>query len=289
MAKKEKKNGINYDFIENNLKDLSLDLFEYDGVPDIIDIDYFETILMRDGKGGLLYHHSYGYMGLRVNASEGRNVYGKPSKFNLLGENGFNIQNLVEGKDFILVKNTPKERSLWRIIEEYAKRIKNTMETLDVRTNAHKVPYIVTTNPRNELSVKLLTEKVLNNEIAVIGDKAFLETDPIKPFDLKVDFINDKLQDQINDMFGEILTIMGIDNNSIDKGERLIVDEVNANNDIINRNLGMMLKQRQKAVERFNELYGTSMSVKLRFENQVQSVHDGEIDPHQEQENDGGE
>lgn len=285
MAKEKYKSKINYDYVAQNLKDLALNLFVYDNVPDIIDIHYLELQLMKEGKAALTFNKSYGYMGLKAQASQGLNIYGKPIHFNLLGENGFNIQGLKEGEDFILIKNTPQMRSLWSIIDEYAKRIVNTLQTLDIRTNAHKVPYIVATNPRNELSVKILTDKVLNNEMAVIGDKNFLDNEPIKAFDLKVDFINDKLQDQVNDLMGEILTIIGIDNNSIDKGERLIVDEVNANNDIINRNLYLMLDERVKAVERFNTLYGTNMSVKLRFENQVNSIH--EDNEFMEDENDG--
>ena len=60
-------------------------------------------------------------------------------------------------------------------------------------------------------------------------------------------------------------TIMGINNNNNqDKKERLIVDEVNANNEATDIQLQLRLMQRQKFCKICNEYFGTNISVKIR-------------------------
>ena len=57
------------------------------------------------------------------------------------------------------------------------------------------------------------------------------------------------------------MTLFGL-NNVIDKKERLIVDEANANNDYINRNVDLLFKNRKIACNEINKKFGLNISVK---------------------------
>ena len=61
---------------------------------------------------------------------------------------------------------------------------------------------------------------------------------------------------------------MGVNSIDIEKKERLITDEANQNNEVINLYLQSKLAPRQKACEQFNELYGLTgddrIEVKVR-------------------------
>ena len=57
------------------------------------------------------------------------------------------------------------------------------------------------------------------------------------------------------------MTLFGL-NNVSDKKERLIVDEANANNDYINRNVDLLYKNRKIACNEINKKFGLNISVK---------------------------
>lgn len=61
------------------------------------------------------------------------------------------------------------------------------------------------------------------------------------------------------------MTFLGINNNSQEgKKERLVVDEINSNNQNINLNAQIGLLTRQEACKNFNEMYGTNISCEMR-------------------------
>ena len=79
----------------------------------------------------------------------------------------------------------------------------------------------------------------------------------------------------------EILTFFGL-NNSFEKKERLLVDEVNSNNDYINRNVDIMYANRQVACEELNKKFGLNVKVSKNnnFENSYdqEGEEEGEVD-----------
>ena len=75
----------------------------------------------------------------------------------------------------------------------------------------------------------------------------------------------------------ELLTFLGI-NNTLEKKERLIVDETNSNNQFIKMASDIGFKQRQLACEQMNEMFGLNVQVvetQDEFESEV--MDDGEL------------
>ena len=61
----------------------------------------------------------------------------------------------------------------------------------------------------------------------------------------------------------------------IEKSERLITDEANSNNELINLNLQSSLAPRQEACKQFNELYGltgTDKEIKVRVRSDLHNI-----------------
>ncbi len=85
--------------------------------------------------------------------------------------------------------------------------------------------------------------------------------------DTKAEFIADKLQDYKKGIWNELLTFLGI-NNLNEKKERMVTDETNQNNEVINLNLQSFLIPRKEACRQFNELFGFTgkkeISVRVR-------------------------
>ena len=69
-------------------------------------------------------------------------------------------------------------------------------------------------------------------------------------------------------------TDIGIPNANTDKRERLVTDEVNANNVETASKCAMWLEQLQESVKRTNDMFGTDISVDWRFP-EAYSVQNG--------------
>ena len=90
-------------------------------------------------------------------------------------------------------------------------------------------------------------------------------------------YLVDKLQIQKQEMERELLTFLGI-NNTLEKKERLIVDETNSNNQFIKMASDIGFKQRQLACEMMNEKFGLNVRViETQDEFQQEVVNDGEL------------
>ena len=78
------------------------------------------------------------------------------------------------------------------------------------------------------------------------------------------DILNDMAM--IEDSFN---TEIGIPNANTEKRERLIQDEVNANNVDTMAKATLWLESIREGLEKTNKLYGTNISVKFRFNNET--------------------
>lgn len=82
------------------------------------------------------------------------------------------------------------------------------------------------------------------------------DMDSIKAINTEAPIVFDKLQNYKKEIWNEALTFLGINNVMIEKSERLITDEANSNNELINLNLQASLVVRKNACKQFNELFG---------------------------------
>ena len=67
----------------------------------------------------------------------------------------------------------------------------------------------------------------------------------------------------------EFLSFLGVNNVQNEKAERLITDEVNANNQFISINLETMLYERKSACKQINERFGLDVTVKTRVQSEI--------------------
>lgn len=129
------------------------------------------------------------------------------------------------------------------------------------------------TNGFNQAAVKRL-QLALDAEDdldAVIGSG---DEDMIEPSGASVaDYIS-TLTNHRARIIGDILTYLGIDNaSSSEKKERLLTDEANANNELINDSQDSLQINLEEFARRIGAIYGVSVSVRPRWE-ASESIHD---------------
>lgn len=251
-----------------------LNLFEWDGLPDTISERYIEEALLIDGKVALANDPDYGYLMLRVAPNYTFNIYGQFSKLNLYGFNGYNknFNAYMEGSDntdaqAVLCRDNNLMYPFMQYIVSWTDRLTQAMRGIDVASYQLKHPYIIKCEETQVTTIKNLFKNVAENEPVILGSKG-LDLNTIDALDLKANpAILQQMWDNYYKLENTFRTLIGIKNNSTpNKSERLLVDEVNSDDENRLINIFCRLYQRQLFCEQVNELFGLNISCKLRFE-----------------------
>lgn len=95
---------------------------------------------------------------------------------------------------------------------------------------------------------------------------ATLGKDTVQAVETNAPYIVDKLLIDKAKIWGEIMTFLGIDNANQEKRERLVANEVEANNGQVEISRLRGLDARRYACEQINERYGLNVSVNFNYD-----------------------
>lgn len=160
-------------------------------------------------------------------------------------------------------------------MELFALRLYEAERTADVNIKAQKTPVMILLNEKQRLTMKNLYNQYDGNQPFIFGDKDNLSQEQLKAINTEAPFIADKIIDYKKEIWNEALTFLGINNIMVDKKERLITDEANSNNELINLNLQSYLAPRLEACKQFNEkfgLTGTDKEISVRVRSDLHNI-----------------
>lgn len=238
-------------------------VFKWEGLPNHMNEKWIERYLFTEGKCLFYNDPEKGLMIAKCTPSGNLNPYDEPTLLTPYGTNymGKPLENYEE---CVLIQNNDLMIPTSPTIQLFAYRLAEIQRTIDVNISAQKTPIAILCSDKQKLSMKRVFSQINDNEIAIYGDKN-LDIDSIKTLDLKAPVVFDKLFAQKQNVWNECMTYLGINNNSQEsKRERLVVNEVEANNEQIESSAEVFLKSRQDACKRINEMFGLNISVELR-------------------------
>lgn len=260
---------------------IATSVFEWVNLPQSMDGEYLEHCLFYKGMAGILKTEDYGFINTKATASGDFNIYGRPTQLNCYSYSFNEIRKVYNGlvedengntqdplTECILVRNTLLAKPTFASMRLFALRLTELERTMDTNVKRCKDPYILKGNKQQELTLRQVFSDVDNNMPAMVVEKNALDLKDIDSIPLKVDFMGNEMMAYKKEIMNEALTVLGI-NNLGEKRERLISDETNSNNELINMNLQSYLAPRQRACDEFNEKYGfkgtdKEISVKVR-------------------------
>lgn len=260
-------NDITYQDYFYKLKMLAMARQEWAKLPNSMDEKWVERFLFDDGFCVYFEDELKGHMVAKCTL-EGINSYGDPTSIVPVGVD-IEPRRLTPGVDCVLIQNNDERIPTSRFIQLFAYRLAQTTRAIDVNVNAQKTPILILGTDKQKLSLKNVYAQYTGNEPVIFGDKG-LDTEIMKVLQTQAPIVFPQLHEHKQNIWNECLTFLGINNANTDKRERLITDEVEANNTHIDLSAECFLKSRQKAAEQINKLFGTSIEVKIR---------DKEVDP----------
>lgn len=218
----------------NKFYDLFMNSFKFEGLTRE-QVEYFMRKMWKDGRIACFLHKQTDELVFTPFNIENYNVYDWPETIRLI--NNRQVSYIPDGvlevnKEAIICYALKNQKAVSEMIDYYINKIVEAEMTLDLNLSAHRQPFIMRIKNGNGQKVKQLFNKIKNGDASL-----YLEADEDTLEVLKTDapYIVDKIYNYIQGLINEALTFLGIDNlGSIEKKEHFIVDEVNANNDLIN-------------------------------------------------------
>ena len=256
------------------MKKICLSMFEWENLPPSMDARYLEMCLFYNGQAALLYDENFGYMNTMAADGGYINIYGLPTEI-ICYSYRFNQRRSLyrtdtgeeKGKECILVMNNYERIPTCSTIYLFAYRLAEAQRTADVNIQAQRTPILITTDQKQLFTLRKMYEEYDGNTPAIFADKNLITPDSLKAIKTDAPYIAGNIMDYKREIWNEFLTFMGI-NNLAEKRERLITNEVDSNNELINLNLQSLLIPRKEACKQFNEKYGLmgekAINVKIR-------------------------
>ena len=261
------------DYLER-LKKIAISMFEWVNLPESMDERFLEYSLYYTGQAALLQNEAGVLINTKACTAGDINIYELPTSINCYSV-GYNKTKKVydgfvaEGADpseyAIHVLNNLNRCATAYTLELFAYRLYLAQRTADTNISINRMPFIISVDENQRLTMENLFNQIDANKTAIFGDKNSLSNikESLKVLPTNPPFIADKLNEYKTEIWNEALSFLGI-NNLSEKKERLISNEINSNNELINLNLQSYLVPRQKAAEQFNKLFGTNVEVKVR-------------------------
>lgn len=276
-------NEATYNDYLNRFTRICLSMFEWVNLPLTMDSEFLEKCLFEYGTAALLKDTDYGFINTQVCSNGKLNIYRKPSSLHCYSleyqtnrklYTGINLTD-NEYSEAILVQNNWDMLPTLPSMELFAWRLYNADRSADVNINAQKFPMFILLDEKQRLTMENLFNQYQGNRPVIFGDKSNLDENQIKAVNTEAPFVADKLIEYKKEIWNEALTFLGINNIMVDKKERLVADEANSNNELINFNLQSFFAPRQKACKQFNDKFGftgTDKEISVRVRSDLHNV-----------------
>lgn len=245
-----------------------------DGQPDTWENNYLMYGLFLWGHLAVIEVSRYGVIPQWCTLA-GFNVYRQPTQALIANPVFRRSYRLHIGDECEIIKLSPDYGGIYDLISYYADLMAITTETMGVNILNSKLSYVFAAkNKSSAESFKKLFDKVASGEPAAVIDKDLMMDDGSVSWqyfaqDLNKNYIAPDLLQTLRQIEQEFDTIIGIPNANTDKRERLIVDEVNANNAETTSRVGLWIQTINEDLEKVNKMFGLNLKARYAFETEV--------------------
>ena len=276
--------------IYDRLMMLAISIFTWEGLDEVAGFGasrFLEQSLFRYGKAVFIKDDEIGYKVMNATPSDKLNSYYLPIKVNAYS---IDYNKSFDLDDCVYIMNNELQKPTSSSIALFSKRLYETERTIDVNLHAQRTPIIIEGSKNTMLTLKNAYMQFDGNVPVIYGNKEFNLDSKLNVLHTDAPFVIDKLENYKHELQNDCMTFLGINNANTQKRERLITDEVNSNNDLINYYLNCFYKTRKQACDLINKKYDLNIKLVLNKEmiellnNTKNDIIDIEV-----QDNEGGE
>ena len=269
------------------LTEICANRFSWTGLPDEIDQRFLELQLFRQALCVFFFDTEYDrYFALRGSGAGHWNMYDNPVTFQVTGNSMMNrtlqAGNPLYKTEITIINGEPVETKtlirdgcvpIWAntlrtpdadIIYLQATKLAEIEQTFEVNLKAMRKPYLFAVDDNERLTFMNLWKQHQEGQPVIFGTQSLGENldEKVKLFDLGIDKeIVLNLQISKSKIWNETMTLLGINNANQEKRERLVADEVSANDSQIYAVRNSAMSARKYAAEWINKMYDLDVEV----------------------------
>lgn len=270
----------------NDITNVAINRFNWHGLPDEINERFLEHILFLRGLAVFYYDTDYEkYFAMMGTATSPLNMYNDPTGFTTVG-NQYVSKTLAAyqphktyTEDEAKMTCVPIWSNYLRIPDWdkaliYASRLANFDRSIEINAANARRSKLIITRDDVRLSAVNINRMMDQGDDVIQVNGAVLGTglaDMIQAVDLGINVGDiEKLHIVRVRQWGEIMGLLGINNANQDKKERLVADEVAANDEQITMIQQINLKARRQAAKHIGNAYG--IKVEVEYETKVEEM-----------------
>lgn len=169
----------------------------------------------------------------------------------------------VVNKDVAIIYCLPSHEPIEKIVDFYCSRMAQVELVINNNLKLHNNPFLISCTEENKQQMEDIVNRILNNELVVFCSQKDITN--LQALLLNAPYLIDKLKAYQVSLENELLTILGIDNSGTQaKKAQMLVDEVNANNDIINDFGASIEDELKQYLERANKVLNRNISIEAK-------------------------
>ena len=263
------KNTALANYFRRYLLEKALSVFKWN-IPEQWSRDYFLYVLYCYGYIGIINTDRFGVIP-QEGVLSGYDVFYRPTTITITNPLLPNILNKRIGINCALIKLQPDYGGIMDIIGYYADMLALCSESAGVNLVNSKLSFVFPAKDKPQAeSYKKMFDKVASGEPGVFVDKSMFDPTtnkaPWQPFTQHVEqnYITDKILSDMRKIEAMFDTDIGIPSANTDKRERLITDEVNANNVETASKCSLWLDTIRAGMKEANDMFGLNLSVEWR-------------------------
>lgn len=254
-----------------------ISVFEFEGLPEEWADNYFKYVLFGYGVIAVIYTDKYGVICQDCGLS-GFDVFYQPTRCIIANPHLPGLKEFKIHENCEIIKLQPDYGSVMDLVTTYADLMALALETTGANLLNSKLSYVFfAENKTAAESFKKLYDRVASGEPMAVIDKNLLMEDGTPAWQIFTqnvgqNYITDRLLNDMKTLEDQFNTVIGVPNANTQKRERMITDEVNANNVDTQCRVNLWLETMNKDIEQVNKMFGTDIKVKYRYDDLTKVV-----------------
>lgn len=258
-------NNSTFLYYFNYIKMLAASRFKWTGLPDTVNIRYFENLLFE--RGSAVYYQEdkdiIGFVCLPVAWDGPPDIYGEPTEYEAIAVNGLTRKFEAKNNDSVIIYNNTIKEPSDMVCRMFARRLYECDRTQDINIVAQKTPVLIMTDEKQRLTMAQVYQKYMGNQPVIFGNKKAFDADAVKVLNTQAPFVADKIAGIKNNIWADILNYLGILAPSYAKRERENSIESSASVSAAYAARQSFLKTREEACDKIRKIWGGNPNIEF--------------------------
>lgn len=245
---------------KNQFVSLAMNVFLFKNLnTEYLDLSFINKELIYNGSIAWFYDEVLESMlALPYRVMGKRDLYDRPINIQVIGKNGY--QRFLKKGEYVIMYDNMSKLPLIGDILQYSERMGQIQRVIDVNISQQKTQRFWKTKTNNEKSIEDLIDRVDScQEVITTFDQVNLDETTCNL--VPPTFVSDKLAEQKDKIWNEFLRLIGIANQSFQKKERNIRDEIFISQAGTIASRYARFESRRIAIEQINKLFNQNIEV----------------------------